>query len=94
MDGGYPEKVWTERPRTFEHLRVFRCRVFTHVPADERTKLNSRSWECILLGYQTDKFGYKLYDSATMKSVHSWNVVFIEDQTIKDIKAQNPTGIG
>ena len=69
LDGGYPKKAWCDRPSSYEHLRVFGCRAFVHVPMDKRTKLDSRSRECILLGYRADEFDYRLYDPISKKVV-------------------------
>ena len=29
------EKVWTKKSVSYDHLRVFGCRVFVHIPRDE-----------------------------------------------------------
>jgi transposase InsO family protein len=34
----FPQRVWTGKDFSFEHLRVFGCMVFVHVPRDERSK--------------------------------------------------------
>ncbi|KAL6333697.1 hypothetical protein AAG906_028883 [Vitis piasezkii] len=64
-------KVWIGKFVSFEHLRVFGCRAFVHVPRGEQSKLN--------------KFGYRLWDLATKKIIRSRDVVFFEDQTIEDL---------
>lgn len=46
----------------YDYLRVFGCRAFVHIPKDERSKLDSKTKECIFLSYENDKFGYKLWD--------------------------------
>ena len=38
-----------------EHLRTFECTVYTHVPKDERKKLNMKTRKCVLLGYMAQK---------------------------------------
>jgi hypothetical protein len=39
----FPQRVWTGKDVSFEHLRVFGCRAFVHVPRDERSKLDSKA---------------------------------------------------
>lgn len=44
----------------YSHLRVFGCKVFVHVPKEQRVKLDVRVVECIFLGYGDEQFGYRL----------------------------------
>ena len=47
----------------YSKLRIFGCEAYALVPKDERRKLDSWSWECILLAYGPDRiFGYPLWD--------------------------------
>ena len=64
---------------------MFGCKAFVHIPQDERSKLDAKTRQCILLGYGLDEFGYKLFDPIAKKVVRSRDVVFVEDQTIEDI---------
>ena len=38
LNGDVPERVWTGKDVSYEHLRVFGCRAFVHIPKDERSK--------------------------------------------------------
>ena len=44
------------------HLRVFGCAAYAHVAKGERQKLDAKSRKCVLLGYGTERKGYRLYD--------------------------------
>ena len=95
LDGDIPEKVWTGKDISYNHLRVFGCRAFVHIPRDERAKLDANSKQCIFLGYAHDEYGYRLWDPVDKKIIRSRDVVFIEDQTIEDIeKAEKTTSSG
>ena len=59
-----------------------------HVAKDQRSKLNSKSKPCIFMGYSEDEFGYRLWDLVDKKVVRSWDIVLMEDKTIKDGKQQ------
>ena len=48
------------------------------IPSDERNKLQSKSLECIFLGFEKEMKGYKLYDMANKKKFFSIDVVFDE----------------
>ena len=43
LKGDIPERVWIGKFVYFEHLRVFGCRTFAHVPRDERSKLDNKT---------------------------------------------------
>jgi hypothetical protein len=74
-----PQRVWTGKDVSFEHLRVFGCRAFVHVPRDERSKLDNKAKQCIFLGYGHEEFGYRLWDPVNKKVIRSG------DQTIEDM---------
>ncbi|KAF2318902.1 hypothetical protein GH714_011547 [Hevea brasiliensis] len=80
-----PDRVWYGRDVSYDHLCVFCCKCFMHVPEDERSKLDAKTRPCIFIGYGQDEFGYRCYDPVEKKLVRSRGVIFVEDQTIKDI---------
>ena len=82
--GDVPERVWRGKDVTYDHLKVFGCRAFVHIPKDERSKLDDKSKQCIFIGYGHDEFGYRLWDPLDKKLIRSRDVVFLEDQTIED----------
>ena len=63
-----------------DHLRIFGCQAFVHVPKDERKKLDSKSKKCILMGYGTTTKGYRLYDPLKKRVVFSRDVIFNEQK--------------
>ena len=40
LNGDVPKKVWTGKEVSYDHLRVFGCRAFVHIPKDERSSLD------------------------------------------------------
>jgi len=46
-----PYEAWKNTRPKVGHLRVFGCDAFTHVPKDERHKLDAKARQCIFLGY-------------------------------------------
>lgn len=57
-----------------------------HDLKDERSKLDSKSKKCIFLGYGDEEFGYTLWDTIEKNIIKKRDVVFFEDQNIKDIE--------
>ena len=76
-----PDKIWFVKNVSYDHLRVFGCRAFVHVPKDERSKLDKKTRQCIFIGYGEDEFGYRFYDPIEKKLVKSRDVQFMKDQT-------------
>ena len=85
LDFDVPDKVWSGKDVSYDHLRTFGCKAFVHIPKDERSKLDAKTRQCVFLGYGQDEFGYRFYDPVEKKLVRSRDVVFMEDQTIQDI---------
>ena len=81
-----PNRIWSSKDISYNHLRVFCCKCFVHPPEDERSKPDAKTNTCVFLGYGQDEFGYRLYDPIKKKIIRSRDVVFFEDQTIADIE--------
>nr|KYP49351.1 Retrovirus-related Pol polyprotein from transposon TNT 1-94 [Cajanus cajan] len=45
------DKIWFDKNASYDHLRVFGCKVFVHIPRDERSKLDAKTRQCIFIGY-------------------------------------------
>ncbi|KAL9261014.1 Retrovirus-related Pol polyprotein from transposon TNT 1-94-like protein [Drosera capensis] len=80
------KKLLTGKDVSYDHLCVFGCKAFVHIPKDERSKVDVKSRQCIFTGYGQEQFSYKFYDSVEKKLVRSRDVVFMEDQNIRDIE--------
>jgi len=85
LQGDVPNRIWYNKEVSYDHLKVFGCKAFVHIPQDERLKLDDKTRQCIFLGYGLDEFEYKLFDPIAKKVMRSHDVVFLEDQTIEDI---------
>ena len=85
LQSDVPNSGWYGKDVFYDHLRVFGCKAFVHVPKDERSKLDAKKKQCIFIGYGLDEFGYRLYDPIEKKLVRSRDIIFMENQTIEDI---------
>ena len=89
-----PFEAWTKEKPKIEHLRVFGCDAYAHIPKDERKKLESKSRKCIFVGYGESVKGYRLYDPNRAKVIYSRDVLFnekrskIESEPIQEEKEQ------
>ena len=69
-----PYKAWHGEKPKVEHLRLFGCDAYAHIPKNEWGKLDWKARRCILLGYNQETEGYILYDPTRRKVLHSRNV--------------------
>jgi len=53
-------ETWTGKKPSLEHLRVFGCDAYVHVPNENRSKLDIKAKKCICIGYKYRIKGYKL----------------------------------
>ena len=75
-----------------EHLRVLRCDVYSHIPKDERSKFDSKAKKYILLGYESQTKGYRLFDQSKRKVFHSRDVTFNDNKKENEVVSNNEPG--
>ncbi|KAK3023358.1 hypothetical protein RJ639_043439 [Escallonia herrerae] len=88
LDFDNPERVWTGQNVSYSYLKVFGGKAFAHVPNEKRLKLDDKAILCIVIGYNDDEFGYKLWDPERNKIIRSRDMVFYEHEI--DSKSINP----
>lgn len=75
-----PQEAWSGVKPSVEHFRVFGCIAHVHVPDVRRSKLDNKSFTCVLLGVSEESKGYRLYDPVAKKVVVSRDVIFEEEK--------------
>ena len=78
VQGETPYEAWYGEKPTVDHLRVFGCDAYAHIPKDERRKFDTKARKCILVGYGEETKGYRLYDVTEKKILYSRDVQFNE----------------
>jgi hypothetical protein len=63
---------------TINHLRDFGSKEFSHIPKENRRKLDAKLVKCIFIDYYADHKYYKMYDSITHKFFASRDIIFNE----------------
>lgn len=81
-----PHEAFTGEWPSEQHLKVFGCHVYDHVPKDERRKLDAKPQKCILLGYGTETKCYRLYNQEDGRIFFSRDVKFNELSLKKQTK--------
>ncbi|KAK8918644.1 hypothetical protein KSP39_PZI022152 [Platanthera zijinensis] len=72
-----PFEAWSGWKPSVNHLRVFWCVAYAHIPDQKRKKLDDRSEKCIV-GYAPESKAYKFYNPVMVKAIISRDVVFEE----------------
>lgn len=73
-----PFEAWFNKKPSLDHLRIFGCNAYVHVPSQKRRKLDARAERYIFVGYSSQSKGYRLWDSATKRITISRDVTFDE----------------
>jgi hypothetical protein len=82
LDDKTPHEIWSGKKPSLQHLKVFGCDAYVHVPKENRSKLDKKAEKCIFIGYKDGVKGYKLWNPETKKTVYSRDVVF---RKVKDV---------
>lgn len=65
-------------------MRVFGCKVLTHIPKEKREKWYSKAKEAIFVGYCENSKRYRLVDPDNYKVILSRDVKFLENRRRTD----------
>jgi hypothetical protein len=78
-----PEEAFSEKKPSVEHLRIFGCYVYIHVPKDKRKKLEPSGKRGVFVGYSESSKAYKIYVPGQQKIEISRDVTFDEKIAFK-----------
>ena len=78
-----PYEKWHGRKPNLEHLRVFGCVAYAHVPDCNRRKLDDKAEKLRFVCYSKNPTGYRLYDECTNKVMTRRDVVFDESNFLQ-----------
>jgi hypothetical protein len=78
LDDKTPHEVRSTKKPSLQHLRVFGCDSYVHVPKENRSKLDKKDEKCIFIGCKDVVKRYNPWNPETKKTVYSRDVVFRE----------------
>ena len=78
VEGKTPYEVWSGKRPNIQHMRVFGCIAYAHVPDQIWKKLDDKAEKCIFIDYNNVTKGYKLYNPKMEKVIVSRDVIFDE----------------
>jgi hypothetical protein len=77
------EEAFTSRRPDVEHIRIFGCLTYSHVPLERRTKLDPTTQQGILVGYSEMSKAYRIYIPSLRRVVVRRDVRFEEDRAFR-----------
>ena len=83
-----PYQAWTGKLPELGHLRVFGCKAYVRIPNPNVSKLDSKAWECIFIGYSSESKAYRFYHPETKRIIVSRDAIFSEG--ILELIKQDP----
>jgi len=54
------KETFTRKKPSFDHLRIFGCPIYIHIPKDKRKKLDLTSTKGIFVGYSISSKAYRV----------------------------------
>jgi hypothetical protein len=78
-----PEEAFTGRRSDVEHIMIFGCLTYSHVPSEKRTKLDPTTQQGILVGYSEVSKAYQIYIPSQRRVVVSRDVRFEEGRAFR-----------
>ncbi|GBN86352.1 hypothetical protein AVEN_200627-1 [Araneus ventricosus] len=79
IDGYIPERIWSGKEANINHTRIIGLKTWSHVRSHSvQSKLDTKTKECVLVGYPEGVKGYKLWD-IKKKLLYNRDVIFEEN---------------
>ncbi|KAM7494813.1 hypothetical protein LguiB_029422 [Lonicera macranthoides] len=75
-----PYEILNNKRPNISYLRVWGCLSFVRIPDPKRSKLASRAYECVFIGYAINSKAYRFYDLKNHVIIESNDVDFFEDK--------------
>ena len=81
-----PEEAFIGKKPCVDHLRIFGCPTYIHIPKDKWKKLDSTSIKGIFVGYNYSSKAYRIYIKEGRQIEVSRDVIFDENHAYKRTK--------
>ena len=85
--GETPYFLWYGEKPNLKHVRVFGCVVYTHIPSEQRKKLDKKAHRLRFIGYTETASNYKVWDEEKRKCYIRHDVIFNENDFGKSTNA-------
>lgn len=72
------EALYKHKP-DLSHLQVLGCTYFVHIPKELRSKLSTKAFQVVLIGYDSNTKAYKCFDPTRNWVIISRDVAYVEE---------------
>lgn len=86
LDDMTPKEAFIGKKLNVDHLRIFGCLVYIHIPWDKRKKSDLTCMKGIFVEYNTSSKAYRVYKKEEHRIVVSKDVIFDESIAYKKSK--------
>lgn len=84
LNGDIPCKIWFGRTPTVKHIRVFGSRAYVLMKGNSKGKFDSKSEECVLVGYSSEAKAYRLWSPRKRNIIISRDVEIMQRMHYED----------
>ncbi|GBP89773.1 Retrovirus-related Pol polyprotein from transposon TNT 1-94 [Eumeta japonica] len=91
-DGISPFEVWTGKTYDIHRLRAFGTEVYVHIPKERRRKWDKKEKKCLMVGYEEDVKGYRIYYAQKNTVEIKWDIVFLQEEEKEKPQAKGGEG--
>jgi hypothetical protein len=78
--GVTPDQKYYNKKPPVDHLRIFGCVCYLHIPKEKRSKLDSKSLQWFFVGYDTNSKVYRVFDPVSKKSTSAVTSFLMNDK--------------
>ena len=78
LDDSTPYEMWHKTKPHVGHIRTWGCRAWAAIRKERRKKFDTRSRECILVGFYDTENLYQLWDVSAKVLINRRDVIFLE----------------
>eukprot|EP00253_Pinus_taeda_P024842 PITA_24842 len=89
-----PQEVWTVKKPSLSHLRVYGCDAYVHVPKEKRTKLDSKSENCIFIGEVKDVIKHEVQPKELEKIKFELKEEELDSTIEEELEDEKPQTLG
>lgn len=79
-DGRSPFEVWTGKTYNIQALRAFGTEVYVHIPKEKRLKWDPKGEKGLMVGYEEDVKGYRIYYPEKNVVETKRDIVFLQQE--------------
>ena len=82
--GEIPHKIWFDKTPPIKHIKIFGSKAYVLIKDNSNGKFDSKSEECVLVGYSNETKAYRLWNPRKRNITISRNVKVLDKMYFKN----------